>query len=322
MIYSKQDFLGYMKIVLYTNSNGLMASNIWRQTPSGRITSENLAMNIIVKDFWEYVAQGGSLTQDLADSLTLSDIITSEVAKIASDSFTLSDIRTFDLSRLTEDLLSLSDTIAKDATRDITDSLTASDGFSTEASYVRSIADGVNLSDDLIKDFFGSLIDSITLSEDVSFEKAILKDIADTLTLSDDSSLREIGKGLTDVLTLSEELSNSVETLKSDSITLSDEEYKALGINLSDTIGSFDSITKDLSIAFIDYVTFYDSLMAGKVLLLDLMDNITFSESNPFFVITRQGGGTVSSNFKRFDGTAWIPVNVIVVFRDTTVVNK
>jgi hypothetical protein len=59
----------------------------------------------------------------------------------------------------------------------------------------------------------------------------------------------------------------------------------------------------------------------GKLFLLDLIDNVTFSENNPFFVITRQGGGTGVSNFKRFDGTAWIPINVLVVFRDT-VTNK
>ena len=43
-------------------------SNIWKQEPSGRLTSENLYANIIAKDFWEASTGVDTVIQDIAQS--------------------------------------------------------------------------------------------------------------------------------------------------------------------------------------------------------------------------------------------------------------
>lgn len=217
-------------------------SSIWRQSPSGRFTSENLLLSVIATGFWEVSEGGGSaLTQNLADTISFSDITGLELGKMNNDTLTLTDSLIKGVEKTNNDTISLSDS--------------------------KLLQLGKFMSDIL------------TLSDAISIERGIIINLADSLSLSDNVSLKEIGKALTDILTLTDIISKESNLSKNDSLSLTDSVFKDITKTLSDQITLSDTILKNISLSLSDGISLVDAILIEKVLLLQLADSITFSDT-------------------------------------------
>ncbi len=219
---------------------------------------------------------GGSLTQSLSDSVTMSDSITDKQIEITkTDIVTLSDANSKDVQTNAADSVSLSDAISNEANIQPSDSITLSDSIS-EKQIVVNKTDSVTLSDANIKDVQTYAADSVSLNDVISKDANLLQ--ADLVTLTDASS-KDIQTNAADSVLLSDATSKDIQTTKFDTIILSDGITKEAGLNLADSITLSDSILKDFAKYIDEIVTLTDVLTADYGLSLILSDSLSLADA-------------------------------------------
>lgn len=135
--------------------------------------------------YWPFEASlgGTALTQNLSDTITLSDSLSSKaVGKSFSDSITLSDALVNAVGKILADTVTLSDAIVNGVGKVLSDTITLSDSL-TQKTIGKVLEDTIALTDSIVKAFSKTLSDTVTLTD--SIVRGMVKLLSDTITLSD-----------------------------------------------------------------------------------------------------------------------------------------
>jgi hypothetical protein len=199
------------------------------------------------------ISNQGTLTKDLADSITLTDSIIRETrfARLLADSVTMIDTPTREAvyNRTIPDSITLNDVIIKSISVVRDDTVTMSDGFSYVLNIIggMALADALSLSDNIeAKAFSKVLSDSITLVDAVyPVDSAVLSQVInDSVTMSDSIISKQLTKVLSDTIILTDSRSNLVAIYPEDGVTITDSSSvtKLLQQLLDDSITLSDEI--------------------------------------------------------------------------------
>lgn len=263
---------------------------------SNAVATNDFAMAIHVA--LKPVVSGNQFTQNLADTITLSDSPAKAVGPRKADTITLTDARSWvwTILRSLADTITTSDAAAKSVgvprsdTVTLTDAhtktvgarkddtITLSDAFSRTWVVARTLADTVALSDAVSKAAGVPRTDTITLSDLASPTIVKLLALADTITLTD-SPAKRAGVSRADTLTLSDSFARTwaaVRTL-ADTLNLSDQIGKAIATALADTIGTSDALGKRDVLARADSVSLTDAVQQAYGLAR--ADAVTLSDN-------------------------------------------
>jgi len=218
------------------------------------------------KDTWdfmfeEYGTSGGqNLTQDLSDTLTLSESLKHDVGVKLTETLNLAEaLRTDEEAKLT-DTLSLAESISVKPGVVLSETLNLSESISSALGLQQALSDTLTLNEDLKHDIGVKLTDTLALAESIASEIGIV--LSETLNLSESTAM-EIGVKLTEALNLAESIA------------------EVLGINipLSDTL----NLSESISTASEFYVDLTETLNLSEKLAADiqmyLQDTLGLSES-------------------------------------------
>ena len=224
----------------------------------------------------------------MSDSFSLTDGNTNTISPLFADSITASDIfnsqNTF--YRTLSDSVSLSEVIKNNLTKSLADTLSLGDSFSPYWTILRTITDTLTASDN-----FGiggtvyhrSLGDSIGISDDLT-TKALFKPLVDSVTLGDSFARQwTILKTITDILNASDSITKQTlgRTLE-DSISFAEGISNCPKPHISDSVSMSDANTKKIGVKKLETIEFF---------------------------------GPEGRKFKRWNGTAWVEVNTLTVFK-------
>lgn len=224
----------------------------------------------------------------VSDSLSLIDSNINAIQPLFSDSVAINDsfnpqntfYKTFD------DSVSLSDAIKNNLTKSLTETLSLVDGISPSWVILRTITDTLTVSDNFGiggTNYYRTIGDSLSIADDLT-TKALFKPLVDSVAMGDTFARQwTILKTITDIL-------NS-----SDSIT-----KQTLGRTLTDSISFAEAISTCARPYISDSVTMSDSNTKQM--------GVKKKETIEFF-------GPEGRKFKRWNGTAWVEVNTLTVFK-------
>ena len=229
---------------------------------------------------YEIVASGEELTQDLSDSISMTDLQISKPILNKSDSISMSDAYSMLFGINKPDSITLSDNIAKLLSTTKSDSISMSDVIDLVIIIItyKNLSDSISMSDSTALSFGLSKSDQISLSDIVSKNTGMNK--ADTVSMSD-VLIKGIGVPKSDSISLSDDVLKSILLSRNDGITLSDTLSKQTGISKTDIISLSDSLIKLISILKTDSITLSEiiDLSIAGILYKNLTDTINMSDT-------------------------------------------
>jgi len=217
---------------------------------------------------------GTAYTEEVADSLTLADVVDADQSYIRSilDSLTLADTVTRATTRIRSalDSLALQDSATKllSRVRSISDTLTLTDSVATIKTFVKSIADTLTLSDlvTTVKTRVRSVLDSFALVDNVSTSRQRYRTILDSITLEDSvTSVKTYVRAVLDAIVLSDAVSTIKTFIRS----------------ILDTVALQDTVSKATSYfrSIIDSITLQDTAVASRLYQTVVTDSIVLVDS-------------------------------------------
>jgi hypothetical protein len=131
------------------------------------------------------VTAGSALTQDINDSVTMSDAVALEQGKGVVDTLSLADALTFERAITLADTLGLTDALAFERAISLVDSLGISDNIAAERGLALAVGDSLGLADSLTPETGKgvSIDDTVSLADALRFDRGLV--IADNVSLSD-----------------------------------------------------------------------------------------------------------------------------------------
>ena len=204
------------------------------------------------------------------------------------------------------------------------DSVAINDSFNSQNTFYRTLNDSVNLSDVIKNNLTKVLTETLSLGDSLSPYWTILRTITDTLTASDSFGIggtvyhRSIGDniGISDNLTTKALFKPLV-----DSVALGDTFARQWTIlkTITDILNASDSITKQtLGKTLEDSISFAEGI--SNCPKPHISDSVSMSDANTKKIgvkklETIEFFGPEGRKFKRWNGTAWVEVNTLTVFK-------
>ena len=223
----------------------------------------------------------------MSDGISFTDANTNAISPLFADSVTVSELFTSQniFNRTFTDSLSLSDALKNNVSKALADSLSLGDGLSHAWTIIRTITDTLTASDSFGiggTSYYRTISDSISTSDGIV--KSLFKPLVDSVTLGDSFARQwTILRTITDILTSSDSIIN-----------------RTLGRTLADTISFAEARSNCPKPHFSDSVSMSDSNTKQI--------GVQKTESLEFF-------GPEGRKFKRWNGTAWVEVNTLTVFK-------
>ena len=170
-----------------TNQEGYDTSftfNTWSDNP----TIDHY-YSYIISIYATYATTGQDLTQDLSDTLTLSESLKHDVGVNLSDTLTLAESLAADISMVLSDSLGMSESISTQVGVQLTESLGLSESLATALGLNVELSDTLTLSEalDTAAEYYVDLADSLILSESLASD--IQMYLQETLGLSESISV-------------------------------------------------------------------------------------------------------------------------------------
>jgi P2-related tail formation protein len=204
------------------------------------------------------------------------------------------------------------------------DSVAINDSFNSHNTFYRTLDDSVSLSDALKNNLTKSLTETLSLGDSLSPYWTILRTITETLTISDTFGIggtvyhRTFG----DSLSISDDLTTKA-LFKPlvDSVTMGDSFARQWTIlkTITDILNTSDSITKQtLGRTLEDSISFAEGI--SNCPKPHISDSVSMSDANTKKIgvkklETIEFFGPEGRKFKRWNGTAWVAVNTLTVFK-------
>ena len=152
------------------------------------------------------------IVRDFADSFAVSDLAVLTIEKPVADSVSLTDLVTTAFDSGKADTFSLADASAVDVTKPVTDTVSLSDVFSKVVTYSRIFADSFSVDDQATVDAISKQTDStktnvfsLTDISTLSFDK----EVADSFSFAE-SQVFPVDKSLTDSFSFSESVTVTI----------------------------------------------------------------------------------------------------------------
>jgi len=227
---------------------------------------------------------GTAHTKSLTSSLTISDLIT----------------RTSVWKRTVADTLSLSDLISKKPGKGFSESLSISDDFqylrglllsetltlsdAKAFTYGKNLSNTLSISDAIARTFGWKLSDSCAVSDAIATLKYINRNFSETLTISDDFKYLR-GLDLSDSVSFSDSKSFTYGKNLSNTVTLNDLIRRQIGFirTFSDTIAISDSCITSLYTAYFktlsDTLALNDLIKTATAFNRSINENLTMTET-------------------------------------------
>jgi hypothetical protein len=196
------------------------------------------------------------LTQNLSDTITLTDTAAKSVSTSKSDTLTLTDTPSKSTSSFKADTIALNDAVIKAPRLVKADIITLSDSITSRTLGLVK-ADTITLADARVKSFSTSRADVITLSD--ALAKTPRKFFEDSIVLTDELS-RELGLVKADAIVLTDALSGTVTLNKGDIVTLTDSLSRIIDLSVTDNVTLSDNVSRLIELERQDQVVLTDAL--------------------------------------------------------------
>jgi len=227
---------------------------------------------------------GNALTKALASSLTISDSIarTSVWKRTVADTLSLSDLISKKPGKGFSESLSISDDFQYLRGLLLSETLTLSDAKAF--TYGKNLSNTLSISDAIARTFGWKLSDSCAVSDAIATLKYINRNFSETLTISDDFKYLR-GLDLSDSVSFSDSKSFIYGKNLSNTVTLNDLIRRQIGFirTFSDTIAISDSCITSLYTAYFktlsDTLALNDLIKTATAFNRSVNENLTMTET-------------------------------------------
>jgi hypothetical protein len=148
-------------------------------------------------------AGGTAFTQDVGDTVSLSESLTRRVDRAIAESIALSEALTPQAQKLLVDAISLTESVAKQI--------------------ARTMAEALSLSEQHARQAGKGLAETVALSENLSAIKTVLKPLAETVTLTENLQ-RLVGKAQAESLALTEDVHRLTARVLEETVSLTEDQ--------------------------------------------------------------------------------------------------
>lgn len=237
-------------------------------------------------------AAGSALTQNVNDSVTMSDATALGRGLTIGDTVTPADALAFDRAIVVADSVTPADALAFDRAMLLADSVAMSDGVTAARGLNQSVADSVTMSDALSREFgvnpadtlaladalvFDrglSLADSLAIADSATPARGLVVTVGDSVTMSDAAPTFITGKGVTidDTLAIADALSFDRAIVVADVVALADAVSFQRAINLADAVTMADAISRGFGVNPADALAIADALTFQRDVQITIAD--------------------------------------------------
>ena len=203
-------------------------------------------------------AGGAAYTQDLTETVTLTDTCIKGATKVLADVVTFTDTCIKQAGKVCTETVTHTDTLIRDMGRILTETITFTDECIKQVG--RAFSEVVTFTDDLLKQAGKVLTEEITFTDVLTGIKLAVKELTETITMTD-TLVKQTGKVCSEVVTMTDTL------------------IKSTVRTLEETITYTDTLLKQVARTLTETLTFTDTLESLKIKLKTLTEDITLTDT-------------------------------------------
>lgn len=233
---------------------------------------------------WLRSTGDGPLTEDINDTVTMSDALTFAVSKAIADANAgITEAAAMAVAKALGDTINPVDgTPTKDIGVPRSESVTVGDAASTVTDYVRQFDDTATAAEALTKAIAKALSENVSAVDLINTVITLILNLADSTTSSDDLS-KDIGVSLSEITSAGDVISTVMAFARTlvDTVT-ADETLSPVTTwarQFDDTATLSDSTAKQVEKAIADAVSALDSILTGFTIFRDFNETVNTSET-------------------------------------------